>query len=155
MTVQETTESLLVTEFDQTTLNKIEAVIKNGNNGHRLKLVGADGEEVELPASISKALQSLVGYLAKGQAVNVSPVDKEVSLDEAADILLVSNYYISELLDNGEISFTGKGEARRIQLRELLEYNQRHTLTREERLTELTRMSQEMGLYDLPPEAYK
>jgi hypothetical protein len=155
MTTQEATETTVITEFDQAALAKIQAVIKNSTNGHSLKLVGADGQEAELPASLSKALQGLVDYLAKGQAVNLSPVDKEVSLEEAALILDVSNYRMTKLLNLGEISFRAEGEKQLIQLKELLEYNQKWQAERERMLDEIVQISQEMGLYNLPPEAYK
>jgi excisionase family DNA binding protein len=134
MTVQNPVEPILITETDKAALAKIEAIIKNGTNGHSLKLVGADGQEAELPASLSKALQSLVNYLATGQEVNVSLVDKEISIDEAADILHVSNYYITKLLDSGKVSFTKSGEERRLQLGELLEYNRKNPLSTREGL---------------------
>jgi hypothetical protein len=155
MTTQEANQTTLVTEYDQAALAKIQAILKNGNNGHALKLVGADGQEAELPVSIAKALQSLVGYLAKGQAVNVTVADQEISLEEAASFLNVPPFYLNELLEKGDLSAKGVGENRRLELGEVVKYDQKVSKERREALREMTRLSQEWGLYNLPPEAYK
>jgi excisionase family DNA binding protein len=156
---QNTNQPILIIENDKPTLAKIEAIIgsslQNGNTAHALKLVSETGEEVELPLSVSKALHSLVDYLASGQVVSLSTVDKEISLEEAANFLNVPLSYLNKLLKEGAILYKGVGKNRRLQLSEVMNFDQKWRAEREFLLDEMARVSQEMGLYDLPPEVYK
>lgn len=78
----------------------------------------------------------------------VIPVDEELTTQEAADILNVSRPYLVSLLEQGVIPFVKTGTHRRIPLGDLLEYKTRRDAQRRKALTELTQLSQELGLYD-------
>lgn len=112
------------------------------------KLMSAEGEEVQLPDSVARLLRQLVYHLAHDRAVAVVPVNKELSTQEAADILNVSRPYFVKLLEQGEIPFVKVGAHRRIQVSDLVEYQRRRDATRRQALQRLTQMSQELGLYE-------
>lgn len=112
------------------------------------KLIGTEGEEIQLPDSVARLLRQLVYYLAHDRAVAVVPVNKELSTQEAADILNVSRPYLVKLLEQGEIPFVKVGAHRRIQVRDLMEYQRLRDATRRQALQRLTQMSQELGLYE-------
>lgn len=136
---------------EQPALNKIESIVEvvlGSDEPRVLKLIGSDGEEVEVPASLLHALEQLVHYLEHNQAVMVVPVDKELTSQQAADLLNVSRPYIIKLLEEGTIPFVKTGTHRRVQLGDLLRYKQERDAQRREALAALTRLSQEMGLYD-------
>ncbi len=110
--------------------------------------IGIKGEEdsIKIPVSALKHLNTIMNLMAQGKAITVNPVDAEITTQEAADLLLVSRPYLVKLLENGKIPFHMVGSHRRIRLEDLLAYKKQMEKEREEALTELTRISQELGL---------
>jgi excisionase family DNA binding protein len=145
MTVREG-EPIVAAESEQLVLNRIEGVLEDVQRVP--KLIGPQGEEIELPQSVFRVLRQLVYHLAHGRAVTVVPVNKELTTQEAADMLNVSRPYLIKLLEQGEIPFTKTGTHRRIRFSDLIEYKQRRDAERGRGLAELTQLSQELGLYD-------
>jgi excisionase family DNA binding protein len=126
-------------------LDRIAGKIKNSTKEIE---IGIRGEEdpVKIPVTALKHLNTIINLMAQGKAVTINPVDAEISTQEAADLLNVSRPYVVKLLEEGEIPFHKVGAHRRIKLKDLLIYKQKIEKEREEALTELTRLSQEMGL---------
>ncbi|QRO03037.1 helix-turn-helix domain-containing protein [Archangium violaceum] len=113
----------------------------------RPKLVGPGGETLELPEPVFHLLRQIVTVLAQGDAVTVVPVRKELSSQQAADLLNVSRQYLVRLLDQGAIPYTKTGEHRHIQLNDLLAYKRKRDAQRKAALNELIQMSQDFGGY--------
>lgn len=114
------------------------------------RLVGAHGETVELPRSARRSLQQLVHLLAQGHTVAVLAVDKELTTQQAADILNVSRPFLVQLLDQGAIPFTKTGTHRRLRFNDLMAYKHQRDEQRRQQLRELTRLGAELGLYQMP-----
>jgi excisionase family DNA binding protein len=112
------------------------------------KLVGPDGDEIPLPPSLFLVLRQSIYHLMRGRAISIVPVNKELTTQEAADVLGVSRPYLVKLLEKGEIPYVRVGTQRRIRYRDVLEYQDRREAERLSALDEMARMSQEMGLYD-------
>lgn len=110
--------------------------------------VGAAGEEqVELPDTLAYVLRQAVHVLAQGEAVAVVPVQKELTTQQAADLLNVSRQYLVRLLDEGKIPFSRTGTHRRIAFSDLMDYKRVRDHKRRKGLAELTQMNQDLGLY--------
>jgi excisionase family DNA binding protein len=107
-------------------------------------LVGPDGERVELPVSAFEALKLVIEALARGQSVAVVPHDKDLTSQEAADMLHVSRPHLIKLLDGGKIPFHRVGTHRRIKLEDALAHRDRRDAARKAALDELTRLSEEL-----------
>src|SRR5438128_9896051 len=105
-------EPIAATESERSVLNQIEGVLENAHSV--LKLVSPDGEEIELPRSVFHILQQIVYHLAHGRAVTVVPLNKELTTQEAADLLNVSRPYLIKLLEEGELPYFKVGSHRRI-----------------------------------------
>ena|SRR5579872_3837135 len=142
-------ESIAADEGEQSTLNAIEGVLQESGTTQAPRLVGPHGEEIPLPESVSHALRQLVHYLAQNKAVTVVPINKELSTQDAADILNISRPHLIKLLEQGAMPFTKVGTHRRIRLGDLMSYKQHLDAQREEALDRLAQLNQEMGLYDL------
>jgi len=112
------------------------------------QLVGPRGEAVPLPRPLRLLLLQGAEALLDGRAVVATPLDKELTTNEASRLLDVSRPYLYRLLDEGKIRYTLTGTHRRIKVRDLLAYRQQRDAECREALTELTRLSQEYGLYD-------
>ena len=137
---------IMADENERPALNQIEGVLENVRRVP--KLVGPDGEEIELPQSLFVMLRQIVHYLLNGRAVTIVPLNKELTTQEAADILNVSRPYLIKILEEGVIPYTKIGTHRRIRFVDLMVYKKYRDEKRKKGLAELTRLSQEMGLYD-------
>ena len=107
-------------------------------------LVGPDGERIELPSSAVEALKHVVDALARGKSVTLVPHDKDLTTQEAADMLHVSRPHLIKLLDRREVPFHRVGTHRRIRLEDVLAYRDRRDDARKAALDELARLSEEL-----------
>lgn len=139
-------EPIAANESERPALNKIEGVLKNGNGVP--KLVGPAGEEIELPQSVFQVLRQIVYHMMLGRAISIVPINKELSTQEAADILNVSRPYLVKLLEQEDIPFVKVGTHRRIRFIDLMAYKKRQDIEREHGINEIAHISQELGLYD-------
>ncbi len=114
-------------------------------------LLGRQGKKVALPASALRLFHEMIHLLAEGRVVTVVPAAKELTTQQAADILNVSRPYLVRLLDHGEILFSRTGTHRRVRFEDLMSYKLERDTRRSEGLRKLTRASEKFGLYDLPP----
>src|SRR5580700_4634890 len=128
-------EPVVAGESEKTALSSMEEVLENTHT--ILKLVGPHGIAIELPPSIFHVLQQIVHPLLHGQAITIVPLNKELTTQEAADILNVSRPYLIKVLEQGELPFTMVGTHRRIRFSDLMEYKRRRDARREENLAQL------------------
>ncbi len=112
--------------------------------GHEeARLVGPEGQEVAIPASAFHALKVIVDALAMGLTVTLIPHGRELTTQQAADLLQVSRpYLIERLLETGTIPHHRTGRDRRIRLEDVLDYRERRTQERREAARRLTQLSQ-------------
>lgn len=108
------------------------------------RLVGPYGETMAIPASAFHALKLVVQGMARGQTMTLVPHGKELTTQEAADLLHVSRPHLVKLLDDGAIPHYKVGTHRRIRIQDVLDYRERRASTRRQKLNELTRLSQEL-----------
>lgn len=123
------------------------ARVMEGKRPQRPRLVGPKGETLELPEPVFHLLRQIVTVLARGDAVTVVPLHKELTSQQAADLLNVSRQYLVRLLDEGAIPYTKTGKHRRIRINDLLEYKKKRDEQRRKGLIELMQMSQDFGGY--------
>lgn len=108
------------------------------------RLVGPDGETMEIPASAFHALKLIVQGMARGQTITLVPHGKELTTQEAADLLRVSRPHLVKLLDEDTIPHYKVGTHRRVRIEDVLAYRERRAATRRQKLDELTRLSEEL-----------
>jgi excisionase family DNA binding protein len=143
---------IAATAGEQSELNKLEEVldraVESQAMGFKVKLVGPNGEVVELPDSIFRILHQIVNYVTAGKGVSLIPVNKELTTQEAADLLNVSRPFLIKLLEQGKIGFSLVGTHRRIRFDELMAYKKKRDDKRSQLLDDMARISQEAGDYD-------
>jgi excisionase family DNA binding protein len=108
------------------------------------RLIGPDGDAIDLPEAVFEALKLIVDAMARGQSLTLVPHNKELTTQEAADLLHVSRPHLIKLLDTGELPFHRVGTHRRIKIEDMLAYQQRRDETRKAALDELARVSEEL-----------
>jgi excisionase family DNA binding protein len=137
---------IAATESERPALARIEDLFASHvDRGPRL--ITAEGEVIELPDSLYRVVRQVIIALSHDQAVAVVPLHKQLTTQQAADLLGVSRPYLVELLDRGDIPYSKTGSHRRVRFDDLMEYRERRDRKRREDLARLTQMSQDFGLY--------
>jgi excisionase family DNA binding protein len=121
--------------------DQVDALFGGAQKPH---LLGADGQSIELPDSALEALRVIIETMANGQLITLVPHDKELTSQEAADILHVSRPHLIKLLDRGELPVHRVGTHRRIKIEDVLAYRARRDAERAAALGELARLSEEL-----------
>ncbi len=114
----------------------------------KCRLVGPKGESIPLPETVFYVLERVAEVMARGDSITVVPVGREVTTQQAADLLNVSRQYLVRLLDEGRIPFRKTGKHRRLRVEDVLSFKERRDKDRRSGLRELSRMTQEFGGYD-------
>jgi excisionase family DNA binding protein len=112
------------------------------------RLVSPSGDETALPESVFLLLERVVEVLARGDALTIVPVGKELTTQQAADILNMSRQYLVRLLDDGRVPFHRTGTHRRVRIEDVLAYKRQRDRDRIASLDDLTRMTQEFGGFE-------
>ncbi len=111
------------------------------------RLVAPGGESVALPATVSELIARLAELLARGEAVAIVPSARELTTQQAADLLNVSRQYLVRLVDTGVLPASRTGRHRRLRVVDVLAHKERRDRKRRAALDELTRLSEETGGY--------
>jgi excisionase family DNA binding protein len=112
------------------------------------RLVGPKGEEVALPDAVFYVLERVAEVLARGDSVTVVPVGKELTTQQAADLINVSRQYLVRLLDEGRIAFTKTGKHRRLRIDDVLAFKTRRDGERRNALRDLSQLTESFGGYE-------
>lgn len=137
-------------EKEQENIKHIEELLENVQEtaAARPKLIGPQGQEIELPESLFQVLRAAAHDLARNRVITITAINQDLTTQEAADLLNVSRPYLIKLLEEGKIPYFRVGTHRRIYVHDLLEYKKHRDIEERAALAELTRLGQEMGLYD-------
>jgi excisionase family DNA binding protein len=109
-----------------------------------------DEHRIELPEPLFLVLRDAVNILLEGGGVSIVSYHAELTTQEAADLLNVSRPYLVKLLEEGAIPYHMVGTHRRIRYGDLEQFREQRDARRQAALAELTRFSDELGLYDIP-----
>jgi excisionase family DNA binding protein len=105
----------------------------------------AGDDALVVPRQAAVMLAQILGFLAKGQGVTVTPSNAMLTTQQAADFLNVSRPYLIRLLEAGQIPFERVGTHRRVAFGELMDYKGRDDQERRRAADELTQLGQELG----------
>ncbi len=102
-----------------------------------------------IPAAAYSLLLEILAQMAEGNAVKLIPVKRELTTQEAADVLSVSRPYLVSLLESGEIPYRKVGTRRRVLTQDVIDYKNRIDTARMQNLAELAAQAQELSMgYD-------
>jgi excisionase family DNA binding protein len=124
------------------------AVLAQRRHPAECKLVGPSGETIPIPESVFYILERVAEVMARGDSITIVPVGKELTTQQAADILNVSRQYLVRLLDEGRIPYGKTGKHRRLRIEDVLAFKELRDEQRRAMLDELTKSSEELGGYD-------
>ena len=112
------------------------------------RLVGPQGESTAIPEAVFHVLTRVVEVLARGDSITVVPMGRELTTQQAADLLNVSRQYLVRLLDEGRIACRKTGKHRRVRVEDLLDFKAKRDKDRRAGLRELSQLTQDFGGYD-------
>jgi excisionase family DNA binding protein len=140
-------------KFAKETIIELEKISEKKKSAYHVYLsFQSKGKEesLEVPGYVIRYLKFLLGNMAEGKALQISPVEAELSTQEAADMLGVSRPFLVKLLEQGKIPFKKVGTHRRIDLKDLQAYERKQKAIREKNLNFLAGQAQDLNLgYEL------
>ncbi len=139
-------DSVISPQLEAQSIKELERILSVKD--FQAKLVGANGEKINIPEPIYQVLLQVVHAMASGKAISIIPQQQELTTQQAAEYLNVSRPYLIKLLEQGEIPHIKVGSHRRVRFDDLMNYKQQRDIKRDQLLTELTQMSQEAGFYE-------
>ena len=101
-------------------------------------VIGDDETAVEVPVDFLGLLAHILAETARGNAVAVSPVEAELTTQQAAQLLNVSRPYLVKLLDERRIPFRRVGNRRRVLLDDVMAFKHADESERRAIAAELT-----------------
>jgi excisionase family DNA binding protein len=104
------------------------------------------GDPIKIPFAALELFGIILGEMARGNAVTLTPVHAELTTQQAADMLNVSRPFLCNLLEAGKIPHRKVGRHRRIRFDDLMEYKKRVNEARARSLDELVAQAQELDM---------
>ncbi|MGD1918827.1 MAG: helix-turn-helix domain-containing protein [Pleurocapsa sp.] len=111
------------------------------------KLVSSTGDAVTLSKPVNDLLYQVLEAMESGIKVTVLPIDKDMTIADAAEFLNVSPSYITKLLEKGTIPFENVGSSKHISTKDIFDYKSKRNAARRKGINELTAFMQEEGFY--------
>lgn len=136
------------TDDEREEVNDLLRLLKPKANSGTYTLTTPSGDTKELPESVVLLLDRVIEVLARGDAITIVPVEKELTTQQAANILNVSRQYLVRLLDDGHIPYRRVGTHRRVKMDDLIAYKQLRDRDRNNALDALSALTQDFGGYD-------
>jgi len=138
-------ESVLVQEPEKELIDQLEQILSR--ESAQPKLVGSNGEEILIPESVYSILRQIVHAMASGQAFSVELHNRELTTQEAAELLKVSRPFFVKLLKEGAIPYIEVGKHRRVLFQDVITYKEQRQVKRRQGMKELSQFLQEEGFY--------
>ena len=137
-------DAISIEPEDAANLREVCRVLRRGP----AKLVGPKGEHAMLPKPLYSLLKDIVKSLTDGHSLVLMPEEKQLTTQQAGDLLGMSRPYVIGLLDAGDMPYHLVGKHRRIALRDVLAYAKRRSEARKSALDKMARDAYEAGLYE-------
>ena len=144
-------EPIAADEAELATLRELRALLISGE-AESFVLVGGEREAALTPTALF-FLRLLIEQLANERAVRMETFGREVTPEEAADILNESSKHVRELIAEGTlvarvINDDEVVNLQLIKLTDLRAYLHERSKRRREAINDLLRLSEEFGLYE-------
>ncbi len=140
-------EPMVPTEKDVLLAQAAQRQIGSMTFGRRQSVkLEIDGEVIAIPVGLARLLIEIIGRMAEGKSVAIMSLGKELSPQEAAELLNVSRPFATMLFDRGDIPSRMVGTHRRALTSDVLAYKKRDEVARREALAELVAEGQRLKM---------
>ena len=135
----------MATKHDDRTL-ATEALHRLRRRPSRFTLPG--GHTVQIPKAAVDGLIEMLEAVAAGETATVVRTPREVTTQQASEVLNMSRPTVVRLIDQGELPARKVGSHRRIPLPDLLAFRDRMVAERRRALDDMVRDAEALGLHD-------
>lgn len=120
-------------------LRQILASLMDSGDDVRLKMLDEQKQSADIVLSrpLSELLIDLLRAVGGGDAVMVMPLAKQLTTQEAADVLNVSRPHLIKLLEQGAMAYETVGRHRRVLAKDVFKFKEAQIKERDAALTEL------------------
>jgi len=108
--------------------------------------IAESGEIIIIPTKAFKILRAVLKNMAEGNSIAIIPSNSELTTQEAANILNISRPHLVKLLESGKIPFTKVGSHRRIELKDIVAFENKLSKQRRSKLNKLAEQAQKLKL---------
>ena len=135
-------------ELAKLSSRELAGVIQANDQLQRFTINDESGsaKEVTIPAPVWNFMCDILTELSNGVSIQITPIQKSMTTQEAADFLGMSRPTLIKILDNGEMPYTKTGTRRKVNFADVMEYKENLTIKRKKALLELSALDEEMGL---------
>ena len=126
-------------------INRSKTIIRKRSGYVNIK-IKENRNFFKVPKKAMLLLFEILDNMAMGKSITLIPSEAEVSTQQAADMLNVSRPHLVKLLEKGEIPFKKVGSHRRIQLKDLINYDKKIKQTRSDELDFIAEQAQDLNL---------
>ncbi|WNJ17961.1 helix-turn-helix domain-containing protein [Pontibacter sp. G13] len=131
-------------------LEELGAFMRDADSSSFEIAILKDGKSMKVPFSkiTLELFREILKMTSAGKQVSIEPVSDFLTTSQAADILGCSRPHLIKLLEEGAIPFHKIGTHRRVSHRELSNYLAAKRQERDQALEEMTKLGEDLGLYD-------
>jgi acyl-CoA reductase-like NAD-dependent aldehyde dehydrogenase len=134
------------TEEEQAVLGALLDALASDVGGHAELRLNPAQPGLQVPPTVLALLRRAVAEMRHGAAVTVLPVDSELTVEEAAELLNEEPARVRASISSGEIPHRTAAE-QRVRLADVLRYGARRNAGRDDALREMTRLGEEHDRY--------
>lgn len=109
-------------------------------------VIGEKKTTIKVPLSVFRMLLTILTQMAAGNAVTIIPIHKELTTQEAAELLNVSRPYLIQLLEEKKIPYRKVGTRRKILFQDLIQFKNNEDAERSQILDKLAEEAQKLNL---------
>lgn len=118
----------------------MQAIETHRNADRSLDIGGA-----KLSASLVDLISDLFSIVARGETVTLVPLSRQLTTQEAADLLNVSRPFLIRLIDQGALDCEMVGTHRRVALKDVLAYKAQRSSDRKAAMAEMQNIAEDLG----------
>lgn len=121
-------------------------LLSEDNSSSHFIMGSETGVKVPISESVFNLFVTVLEELSKGNAIQLVPINAEVTTIEAAEIVGVSRPFLVKLLNEGKIPYRMVGRHRRILFKDLMEYYEKSKKSQLKAIAEMTAEDDAAGL---------
>lgn len=128
------------TQEEVTSAAEALTAIENSRNADNT----IDIADARISASLVDLITDVMSIIARGDTLTLAPLSRQLTTQEAADLLNISRPFLIKLIDQKVLSCTYTGTHRRLSLGEVLQYKATRSAGRKSALQEMQELAEDL-----------
>ncbi len=128
------------TQEEVTSAAEALTAIERNRNDDKTLTIG----EARISRTLVDLITDVFSIIARGDTVTLAPLARQLTTQEAADLLNVSRPFLIRLIDRKELSCTYTGTHRRLALGDVLAYKSQRSEGRQAAMAEMQHLAEDL-----------